>query len=146
MIPTFLEEKINNSLKRNIELHRIVIQNLKSFVFFITTRYDGHKMAVLRKAFQGFSIVMSFQLYKTPQVFDATVYFYRCILDCHIDFVSAGHIPPRLKSNLEDIRKEEQSSIFICKCNVCKKYFSNKFKFEIHDCSPIQRRTVGLSH
>ncbi|KAJ7370489.1 hypothetical protein OS493_032055 [Desmophyllum pertusum] len=58
----------------------------------------------------------------------------KCILDCHIEFLSARYIPPRLKSNLEDTRKEEQSSIFICKCNVCKKYFSNQFKFEIHDC------------
>lgn len=62
----------------------------------------------------------------------------KCILDCHIDFLSAGHLPPRLKSNLEENRKEEQSSIFICKCNVCKKYFSNKFRFEIHDCSVVQ--------
>lgn len=58
----------------------------------------------------------------------------KCVLDCQIDFLGARDIPPRMKSNLEDIKKEELNSIFICKCDVCKKYFSNKFKFEIHDC------------
>lgn len=58
----------------------------------------------------------------------------KCILDCQIDFLSARDVSPRLKSNLEEIKKEDQNSIFICKCDVCKKYFSNKFKFEIHDC------------
>lgn len=39
-----------------------------------------------------------------------------------------------LKLNLEDMRKEEQKLIFICKCDVCSKYFFNQFKFEIYDC------------
>lgn len=66
-----------------------------------------------------------------PSLFELSI---KCILDCQIDFMSARHVPPRLKSNLEDTRKEEQKSIFICKCDVCSKYFSNQFKFEIHDC------------
>ena len=72
--------------------------------------------------------------YRPWQTIHFILSFCRCILDCHIDFLGARDIPPRLKSNLEDIKKEEQTSIFICKCDVCKKYFSNKFKFEIHDC------------
>ena len=65
--------------------------------------------------------------------------FCRCILACHIDFLSAGHMPPRLKANLEDTRKKEQSSIIIHKCDVCKKYFSNQFQFEIHNCGTMTR-------
>lgn len=86
---------------------------------------------------------------KSPVIFEVSTLFelsIKCILDCHIDFLSAGHIPPRLKSNLEEDRKQEQSSIFICKCNVCKKYFSNKLQFEIHDCSPVQWQAISLSN
>lgn len=58
----------------------------------------------------------------------------KCILDCQIDFLGSRDIPPRLKTNLEESKKEDRNSIFICKCDVCEMDFSNKFKFEIHDC------------
>ena len=61
-------------------------------------------------------------------------FLHRCILDCQIDFLGSRDIPPRLKTNLEESKKEDRNSIFICKCDVCEMYFSNKFKFEIHDC------------
>ena len=61
-------------------------------------------------------------------------FLHRCILECQIDFLGSRDIPPRLKTNLEETKKEDRNSIFICKCDVCEMYFSNKFKFEIHDC------------
>ncbi|XP_068736501.1 leucine-rich repeat and calponin homology domain-containing protein 1-like isoform X1 [Montipora capricornis] len=109
--------------------HEIAEKGLQSILHYLKIRKGR------RNLFAKFTPWISdndiTKVMEVPSLLELSV---KCVLDCRIDFVGARDIPPRLKSSLEDMKKQEQKSLFICKCEVCNKYFSNKFNFEIHDC------------
>lgn len=104
-------------------------QGLRAILDYLKKR--KHRRNLFATFTPWFCVSDSLITLEVPTLLELSV---KCILDCHVDFLGATGIPPRIKTQLEDIKKEEQNSVFICKCDVCKKYFSSKFNFEIHDC------------
>ena len=59
------------------------------------------------------------------------------VIACKVDFLGLITVPPIVKSHLTERTLQQEQMIQVCKCNVCRTYFSTKVKFDNHICVPV---------